>query len=91
MLPLLEKRTFRVRWSLTVSEDDTEVACLGAGPPGGEQLQPIVAQDAQSKLDERSGPGVAGMPDLLSSDPLWGGTRGSPPFPDYPWGPYECA
>ena len=52
---------------------------LGAGPPGGKQLKPIVAQDAQTQLDECSGPGVAGMPNLRSSDPLWGGAGGSPP------------
>ena len=80
MLPFLEKGAFRIRGRRKISEEDAEVTSLGAGPPGGKQLKPIVAQDAQTQLDECSGPGVAGMPNLRSSDPLWGG-KGVVPRP----------
>ena len=32
MLPLLKERTVRIRWGLTVSEDESEVVSLGAAP-----------------------------------------------------------
>ena len=81
MLPLLKERTVRVRWGLTVSEYESEVVSLGAGPLGGEHLEPIVAQDAQAKLDERAATGVASMSNLLAANPLRGGPGGGPPSP----------
>ena len=81
MLPLLEERTVRFRWGLTVSENVSEVVSLGAGPPGVEQLKPVVAQDAQAQLDERAATGVSGMSNLLTANPLRGGPGRGPPSP----------
>ena len=73
MLPLLENSAFRIRWRLTVAEDDAEVSSLGEGPPGVQQLHPVVAQDAQAQLNEGAATGESGMPYLLTANPLRGG------------------
>ena len=81
MLPLLEERTVRFRWDRTVSEKESEVVRLGAVPPGGEQPETVVAQDAQAELDESAATGVASMTNLLAANSLRGGPGGGPPTP----------
>ena len=91
MMPLLEERTVRFRRGLTVSENASEVVSLGAGAPGGEQLEPVVAQDAQAQLDGSAATGVASMSNLLAANSLGGRSGGWSPCPGHPWGPCEYA